>query len=183
MRLATWNVNSLKARLERVTDWLAQTGTDVLCLQETKMADEAFPTDAFAELGYATAHHGNGRWNGVAIVSRVGLEQPRPGFSGELAGEVEQCRILAARCGGVDVVSVYVPNGRAVDSEHYVAKLAWLERLREDLAPLCAAGGDVGVCGDFNIAPDDRDVFDPARFVGATHVTPAERAALERLEA
>ncbi|MDA8033823.1 MAG: exodeoxyribonuclease III [Actinomycetota bacterium] len=181
MRLATWNVNSLNARLDRVTEWLVATGTDVLCLQETKLADDAFPAEAFGEIGYATAHHGNGRWNGVAIVSRVGLDDPRPGFTGELAAEVEQCRILAARCGGVDVVSVYVPNGRSVGSEHYEAKLVWLERLRVDLASLCAAGGDVAVCGDFNIAPDDRDVFDPAAFVGATHVTPEERAGLGRL--
>lgn len=181
MRLATWNVNSLKARLERVTAWLVATETDVLCLQETKLADDAFPAESFAELGYASAHHGNGRWNGVAIVSRVGLEHPRPGFSGELAEAVEQCRVLAARCGGVEVVSVYVPNGRSVGSEHYLAKLAWLERLRGDLEPLCAGGGDVVVCGDFNIAPDDRDVFDPAAFVGATHVTDKERDALGRL--
>ena len=181
MRLATWNVNSLKARLGRVTAWLEATGTDVLCLQETKLADAAFPAGAFAERGYASAHHGNGQWNGVAILSRVGLEDPRPGFSGELVEEVEQCRILAARCGGIEVVSVYVPNGRSVGSEHFEAKLAWLERLRADLAPRCAGGGDLVVCGDFNIAPEDRDVFDPAQLVGATHVTPAEREALGRL--
>jgi exodeoxyribonuclease-3 len=182
MRLATWNVNSLKARLDRVCTWLTAVRPDVLCLQETKMTDEAFPAATFAELGYASAHHGNGRWNGVAILSKVGLANVRAGFSGELAEEIEQCRILAARCSDVEVVSVYVPNGRAVGSEHYEAKLAWLERLRQDLAPLCESNPNVAVLGDFNVAPEDRDVYDPAQFVGATHVTPAERAALERLE-
>lgn len=181
LRLATWNVNSLKARLERVTAWLAEASPDVLCLQETKMADADFPAAAFAELGYASAHHGNGRWNGVAVLSRVGLEHVRPGFAGQPAEEVAECRVLAARCAGIEVLSVYVPNGRAVGSEHYAAKLEWLERLRGDLEALCAGDGEVAVCGDFNVAPEDRDVFDPAAFVGATHVTPAEREALGRV--
>ena len=183
MRLATWNVNSLNARLARVEAWLGEASPDVLCLQETKMSDAAFPAPAFADLGYASAHHGNGRWNGVAILSRVGLEGVRAGFSGEVAGEIEECRILSARCGSIQVVSVYVPNGRLVGSEHYEAKLEWLERLRLDLQVLCRQGGEVAVFGDFNIAPEDRDVWDPAQLVGATHVTPAERDAFERLKA
>lgn len=182
MRIATWNVNSLKARLARVEAWLVRASPDVLCIQETKMSDPAFPADAFAELGYASAHHGNGPWNGVAVLSRVGLDDVRAGFSGELAEQIEQCRILAARCGSIQVLSVYVPNGRSVGSEHYAAKLEWLERLRSDLRPLCEAD-EVAVLGDFNIAPEDRDVWDPPQLVGATHVTPAEREALSALEA
>ncbi len=175
MRLATWNVNSLGARLDRVVEWLEMTAPDVLCMQETKQTDEAFPADAFSALGYESAHHGEGRWNGVAILSRVGLADPIGGFS---APEDEYgARILAATCAGVRVHSVYVPNGRSLDSEHYGFKLAWLARLATYLGPV-ANSGDVAVCGDFNIAPDDRDVWDPAHFVGVTHTSEAERAAL-----
>ena len=180
MRIATWNVNSLKARLPKVEEWLGYAAPDVLCMQETKLADAAFPVMAFNTLGYEVAFHGNGRWNGVAIASRVGLEEPRPGFVGEEPAEIEQCRILSARCGGVLVASVYVPNGRLVGSEHYEAKLAWLERLRRDLAEQCSPEDPIAICGDYNIAPEDRDVFDPRSFAGATHVTPAERAAFNR---
>jgi exodeoxyribonuclease-3 len=175
VRLATWNVNSLGARLERVLEWVEMKAPDVLCMQETKQTDEAFPADAFSALGYESAHHGDGRWNGVAIVSRVGLADPVGGFS---APEDEYgSRILAATCGGVRVHSVYVPNGRSLDSEHYGFKLAWLARLATYLGPL-ADSADVAVCGDFNIAPDDRDVWDPAHFVGVTHTSEAERQAL-----
>lgn len=178
MRLVTWNVNSLKARQARVEAWLAEHAPDVCCLQETKCSDAAFPADAFAALGYSSAHHGNGRWNGVAILSRVGLEDARAGFFDDEAGSIEECRILAATCAGVRVLSVYVPNGRVVDSEHYAAKLVWLGRLRTELARVA---GEHVVCGDFNVAPGDADVFDPAAFVGSTHVTAAERAALQDL--
>jgi exodeoxyribonuclease III len=176
VRLATWNVNSLGARLERVLEWVERTQPDVLCMQETKQTDEAFPAQDFAALGYESAHHGDGRWNGVAIVSRVGLEDPVGGFS---SPEDEYGhRIVAATCGGVRVHSVYVPNGRSLDSEHYGYKLAWLARLASYLAETCDTARDVAVCGDFNIAPDDRDVWDPAHFVGATHTSDAEREAL-----
>jgi len=178
MRLATWNVNSLKARLSRVEAWLASSSPDVLCLQETKSTDAAFPAGRFATLGYESVHHGNGRWNGVAILSRVGLESPRPAFHGEDPAAVTECRIVAATCAGARVVSVYVPNGRVVDSEFYVAKLEWLARLRAELDATCAPGAAVAVCGDFNVAPADLDVFDPAQFAGATHVTGRERDAL-----
>jgi len=116
MRLATWNVNSLKVRLPRVEEWLGYARPDVICLQETKLADAAFPAAMFAELGYAAAHHGDGRWNGVAILSRVGLDDIRRGFDGP--ADDAGCRLVAATCGGVRVHSVYVPNGRSVDSEH-----------------------------------------------------------------
>jgi exodeoxyribonuclease-3 len=183
MRIATWNVNSLKARLGKLEEWLSYAAPDVVCLQETKMSDAAFPTMAFAALGYESAHHGNGRWNGVAILSRVGIEQARAGFSGELPEAIEECRILTASCAGVRVASVYVPNGRAVGSEQYDLKLAWLGRLRDDLATTTTADEAVVVCGDFNVAPEDRDVWDISQFLGATHVSGPERAALRELEA
>lgn len=176
MHLATWNVNSLGARLPLVLEWIEANRPDVLCLQETKLADGAFPGAAFAEVGYESAHHGDGRWNGVAVVSRVGLERPVCGIGEDL--DVHGCRMLAATCAGIRVHSVYVPNGRSLDSEHYRFKLDWLARLRSYLAEHCDPAEDVAVCGDFNIAPHDTDVWDPAHFVGATHVSAPERAAL-----
>ena len=176
MKLATWNVNSLGARLPLVLEWAETNGPDILCMQETKLADDAFPTAAFAALGYDSAHHGDGQWNGVAIASRVGLEEPVCGFGSR--EDVHGCRMLAATCGGMRVHSVYVPNGRSLDSEHYRFKLEWLARLRTYLAEHCDPGDAVAVCGDFNIAPDDADVWDPAAFVGATHVSEPERRAL-----
>ncbi|MFI5042313.1 MAG: exodeoxyribonuclease III [Acidimicrobiales bacterium] len=191
MRLATWNVNSLKARLPRVEEWLTYAQPDVLCLQETKVADTAFPSLGFAGLGYESAHHGDGRWNGVAILSRVGLEDVTEGFGGQgpavgasLAEEVAaERRLLAATCAGVRVVSVYVPNGRSLDSDQFPAKLSWLSRLGDWLRRTCSPDENLAVCGDFNIAPDDRDVFDPSRYVGTTHTSPEERAALSDIEA
>lgn len=176
MRLATWNVNSLSARLPLVLEWMETNGPDVLCMQETKLADDAFPSDAFADLGYESAHHGDGRWNGVAIASRIGLERPVCGLGSE--EDVHGCRMLAATCGGIRAHSVYVPNGRSLDSEHYRFKLEWLARLRAYLLQHDDPAADVAVCGDFNIAPDDADVWDPAAFVGATHVSEPERRAL-----
>ncbi|HVC26015.1 MAG TPA: exodeoxyribonuclease III [Acidimicrobiales bacterium] len=183
MRLATWNVNSLKARLARVEAWLTSARPDVLCLQETKSTDAAFPADRFTALGYESVHHGNGRWNGVAVLSRVGLDAPRAAFHDEDRATVEECRIVSATCAGARVVSVYVPNGRVVDSEFYVAKLAWLGRLRAELDTTCEAGSPVAVCGDFNVAPEDRDVWDVAKLDGMTHVTAAERDALASVSA
>ncbi len=181
VRIATWNVNSLKVRMERVPEWLAYACPDILCMQETKLADAAFPHMAFEALGYESAHHGSGQWNGVAILSRVGLSHPVAGFA-DGGGPDQGARLLSAVCGGVRVSSVYVPNGRAVGSEHYAYKLAWLARLREHLSATAAPGQPVVVCGDFNIAPEDKDVWDPAAFAGATHVTPEERHALSQLE-
>ena len=180
MRIATWNVKSLNARLPRVEEWLDYARPDVLCMQETKVADAAFPAMAFGALGYEAASHGDGRWNGVAVASRVGLDDVVRGFSGEDGDQ--GARLMAATCGGIRVHSVYVPNGRAVASEHYTAKLAWLSDLRSYLEKTCAPDDKVAVCGDFNVAPDDRDVYDPAAFVGETHVTPAERDALRAIE-
>jgi exodeoxyribonuclease III len=176
MRLATWNVNSLGARLPLVLEWAEANAPDVLCMQETKLADDAFPSADFAALGYEVAHFGDGRWNGVAVASRVGLESPACGLGSE--EDAHGCRMLAATCGGMRVHSVYVPNGRSLDSEHYRYKLAWLSRLHRYLEEHCDPDAPVAVCGDFNIAPDDADVWDPAQFLGMTHVSPPERRAL-----
>ena len=180
MLLATWNVNSLKARLPRVTEWVADVRPDVLCMQETKMKDAAFPALAFEEMGYATAHFGQGQWNGVAIASRVGLEDVRVNFADGIEPDAE-ARIVTATCGGTRVVCVYVPNGRALDHDHYRYKLSWMARLRDHVAALGGAGDDVVVTGDFNIAPSDADVWDPAALEGATHVSAPEREALGAL--
>ena len=181
MLLATWNVNSLKARSARVNEWLADVGPDVLMIQETKMADAAFPTADFAAAGYESVHFGEGRWNGVAIVSRVGLESPLVNFA---EGEPDaQARIVSAVCGGVTVVCVYVPNGRALDDDHYQYKLQFMARLRRHVAALATPDDDVVVGGDFNIAPTDADVWDPAALAGQTHVSEAERDALVDLQA
>jgi exodeoxyribonuclease-3 len=181
MRIATWNVNSLKARLPRVEEWLGYAAPDVLCLQETKLADASFPSMAFAALGYESAHHGDGRWNGVAILSRVGVDDVVSGFAEGVEADTDT-RVLTARCAGVSVTSVYVPNGRALDHEHYTYKLGWLRKLRRHLDVVASPGEDVAVCGDYNIAPDDRDVWDPAAFSDSTHVSVPEREALASLE-
>jgi exodeoxyribonuclease III len=182
VRVATWNVNSVKQRLPRLLPWLDQRRPDVVCLQETKLADDAFTAllgDELAERGYEVALHGEPAWNGVAILSRVGLEDVVAGLPGGPGFPHQEARAVAATCGGVRVVSVYVPNGRTPDSDHYRYKLAWLASLRE----LVAASGDaVIVCGDVNIAPADEDVFDPDAYVGQTHVTAPERAALAELQ-
>jgi exodeoxyribonuclease III len=183
VRVATWNVNSIKQRVPRFLPWLDQRRPDVLCVQETKLPDEAFTTllgDQLTRRGYAVAHHGEARWNGVAILSRVGLDDVVIGVAGAPGFPHPEARAVAATCGGIRVHSVYVPNGRVPDSDHYHYKLAWLTALREVLR----AGPEAAmVCGDMNIAPTDADVFDPAAYVGQTHVTPPERAALAELQA
>jgi exodeoxyribonuclease-3 len=179
VRIATWNVNSLKARLPRVEEWLASVQPDVLCMQETKSTDAAFPLMTFQSIGYDGVHYGTGRWNGVAILSRVGIDDVTVGFDD---GEPEdgEARLLWANCGGVRVGTVYVPNGREVGHEQYEYKLGWLERVGRALATHDPREPLV-LCGDFNIAPDDRDVYDPAMYVGATHVSEPERAALRSM--
>ncbi len=180
MLVATWNVNSLKARMPRVEDWLAKTEPDVVCLQETKLADDAFPALAFSALGYESVHHGQGQWNGVAILSRVGISEPTFGFADDIEADPD-ARLVAATCGGVRVHSVYVPNGREVGHDHYHYKLSWLARLRQHLDATCDPADEVVVAGDWNIIPTDIDVWDPARFEGHTHVTPEERSALAEI--
>jgi exodeoxyribonuclease-3 len=182
MRIATWNVNSLKARMPRVEQWLAYAQPDVLCMQETKVGDGAFPALAFEALGYEAAYCGQGQWNGVAILSRVGLDDVVAGFSDQVEDEVVEARLLWATCGGVRVASVYVPNGRQVGSEHYAAKLEWLDRLRRHVESDCDPTDSLAICGDFNVAPEDRDAWDPAKLHGGTHVSPAEREAVLALQ-
>ena len=180
MLIVTWNVNSLKARLPRVTEWLAEVEPDVLCMQETKMTDAAFPALTFKEMGYDSAHFGQGQWNGVAILSKVGLDNPRANFA---VGEPDkEARIVTADCGGITVVSVYVPNGRALDHEHYQYKLRWMTQLRDHAAAVSSADGNLVIAGDYNIAPDDRDVWDATKLEGQTHVSRAERDTLVALE-
>ena len=182
MRVATWNVNSVKQRIPRLWPWLDQRRPDVVCLQETKLTDDAFADllgGGLADRGYAVAHHGEGRWNGVAILSRVGLDDVVRGVDGAPGFPDPEARAVAATCGGVRIHSVYVPNGREPDSEHYHYKLAWLAALR---AVVAGGPDDAVVCGDMNIAPADADVFDPAAYIGQTHVTGPEREALASLQ-
>jgi exodeoxyribonuclease III len=183
VRIATWNVNSIKQRVPRLLPWLDERRPDVVCLQETKLTDEAFAEllgDELAARDYETAVCGEAAWNGVAILSRVGLDDVVPGVAGAPGFPHPESRAVSATCDGIRVVSVYVPNGRVPDSEHYRYKLAWLGALRE----VVAAGPDATiVCGDMNIAPTDDDVFDPDAYVGQTHVTAPEREALAELQA
>ncbi len=182
MRIATWNVNSLKQRLPRLLPWLDQRRPDIVCLQETKLGDEAFSEllgDQLTGRGYTAAVHGEATWNGVAIFSKVGLEDVVRGLADAPGFPNPEARALAATCGGIRIVSVYVPNGRVPGSEHYQYKLAWLASLQDTVA---AGPGAVVVCGDMNIAPTDEDVFDPEAYVGQTHVTAPERAALAELQ-
>jgi len=174
MRIATWNVNSLKARLPRVIGWLDRARPDVLLMQETKLADGDAPADVFEKAGYRLAHHGEGRWNGVAIASRCGLESVvKPAFA--------EARVISAVCGGVRVVSLYAPNGRVVGSEFYVAKLEWFADLGAWLGREAKPGDPLAMGGDFNVAPTDADVWDPLACHGGTHVSEPERAAFARL--
>ena len=200
MRIATWNVNSLKARLPRVEEWLAQRAPDVLLMQETKLSDEAAPDMPFQMAGYELAHHGEGRWNGVAIASRVGIANVVTNFgdgpvrhspgADAIAEALEaeasdtsadEARMISAVCGGVRVVSIYAPNGRALDTPFYRSKLAWFDRLARWLRDTQDPGGSLVIGGDFNVAPADEDVYAPRDFVGATHVSPAEREAVAAL--
>ena len=182
MRIATWNVNSVKQRLPRLLPWLDERQPDVVCLQDTKLADEAFAELLGHELsqrGYELAVHGEATWNGVAILSRAGLDDVVAGLADAPGFPHPESRAVAATCGGIRVVSVYVPNGREPDSDHYEYKLAWLAALRA----VVAQGPEATiVCGDMNIAPTDDDVFDTDAYVGQTHVTPPERAALAELQ-
>jgi exodeoxyribonuclease-3 len=183
VRVATWNVNSVRQRLPRLLPWLDERNPDVACLQETKLADDAFQEllgDELARRGYEVALHGEVQWNGVAILSRVGLEDVVTGVAGAPGFPDPEARALAATCAGIRVQTVYVPNGRTPGSEHYAYKLAWLAALADVIR---GAHEAVIVCGDMNIAPADVDVFDPDAYVGQTHVTAPERDALAQLHA
>lgn len=182
MRIATWNVNSITARLPRLLAWLESSGTDVLCIQETKTTAEQFPAAELRELGYESVVNATGRWNGVALVSRVGIDDVTTGLPGgpDYDG-IQEPRAISATCGPARVWSVYVPNGREVDHAHFAYKLQWFEALKAAVAADSAGDRPFAVLGDFNVAPTDADVWDPSLFEGATHVTPAERAALAAL--
>jgi exodeoxyribonuclease-3 len=185
MRLATWNVNSIRTRADRVAAWLERQDVDVLAVQETKCRDDQFPEMPFAALGYEVAHVGFSQWNGVAVLSRVGLDDVRVGFPGQpawAAGDAEpavEARAIAATCAGVQVWSLYVPNGRALGDPHYAYKLDWLAALRGAAAGWLAEdpAAQIALTGDWNIAPQDDDVWDMGVFATSTHVSEPERAA------
>jgi len=181
VRFATWNVNSIRSRTDAVLDWIERRQPDVLLLQETKCRDEALPILDLESRGYALAHHGIDHWNGVAIVSRVGLDDVSAGF--RVGGEPHypEARIISATCAGVRVHSLYVPNGRELDDPHYLYKLEWLARLRTELAAELATGSRVLAAGDFNVAPTDLDIYDPRRWRRQTHASPPERSAVDAL--
>ena len=181
MRIATWNVNSLRARTDRILDWLERHRPEVVCLQETKCTDAHVPFGAFAELGYETTHWGLHHWNGVAILSQVGLADVRRGFRGCNRPPFDEARLVTARCGGVDVTSLYVPNGRELGHQQYLYKLTWLERLRGDLLAAGVAERPWVLAGDFNVAPTDLDIYAPERWRKRTHASPPERAAIDAL--
>jgi exodeoxyribonuclease-3 len=182
VRIATWNVNSLRARLDRVQAWLQRSDVDVVALQETKLRDEQFPTDVFEQLGYEVAHLGHSQWNGVAIVSRVGISDVERGFAGMPTwgdpAEAE-ARALGATCGGVRIWSLYVPNGRTLEDPHLAYKLDWLAALKATGEGWLKADptAQIALVGDWNVAPRDEDVWDIAAFEGSTHVSAPERAA------
>ncbi len=183
MRIATWNVNSVKQRVPRLLPWLDQRHPDVVCLQETKLADDAFARllgDDLADRGYTFAVHGEAAWNGVAILSRVGLDDVVAGLPGAPGFPHPEARAVSANCAEIRVMSVYVPNGRTPGSEHYQYKLAWLASLHDAVG--AGEPPTTVVCGDMNIAPTDKDVFDPDAYIGHTHVTTPERAALVALQ-
>ncbi|WP_323960037.1 exodeoxyribonuclease III [Arthrobacter sp. JZ12] len=191
MKIATWNVNSLRARADRVEAWLDRSDVDVLAIQETKCKDDNFPWDLFEKAGYEVAHFGVSQWNGVAIASRVGLEDVERTFPGQpVFGKeedpVQEARAIAATCGGVRVWSLYVPNGRALGDPHMSYKIEWLELLRKHAVGLLETdpNAQVALTGDWNIAPRDEDVWDIDLFLnnGYTHVSPPERAAFHAFE-
>lgn len=177
MLVATWNVNSIRARHERVLSWLNKVEPDVIVLQETKCVDDALRAEEFVEIGYEVAHFGVNHWNGVTILSRVGLDDVRSGFSGVNRPPFDEARLISAVCGGIRVWSIYAPNGRALDDPHYLYKLVWLERLRAEIDP---SEPNV-VAGDFNVAPADIDIYNPARWKNRTHASAEERAAISSI--
>jgi exodeoxyribonuclease III len=179
MRIATWNINSIRARLEVLLNWLQQDGPDVVCLQETKVTDDLFPHEALAELDYAAAYTGQRTYNGVAILSRLPIDDvllTLPDAPG-----LDEKRFMAVTIQGMRVANVYVPNGQSVDSPKFAYKLAWLACLRTFLSTHHTSADDLVLCGDFNIAPEARDIYDPQGLDGEVLFHPDERAAFARL--
>ena len=181
MKIATWNVNSIKARLPLVLRWLAERQPDVVCLQETKCRDERFPFEALAEIGYQSESFGQRTYNGVAILARTSIENVQRGFD-DGDDDDTQSRLIAGTIEGVRIVNVYCPNGQRIGSDKYIYKLRWFERLREYFENSCGRDEEILVCGDFNVAPEDRDVHDPIAWRGHVLVSEAERAALEEIK-
>jgi exodeoxyribonuclease-3 len=181
LRIASWNINSIRARVDQVTSWATANEVDVLLLQETKCGDANFPFAAMVEAGYEVAHHGVNHWNGVAILSRVGLEDTSRGFQGPQQSPFDEPRLIAATCGGVRCWSVYVPNGRELWDPHYAFKLVWLERLRHELIVAGAAEKASVIAGDFNVAPTDDDIYMPSRWRRRTHASEPERSGIRAL--
>jgi len=186
MRIATWNINSIRARIDRLTAWIERSDVDVIAIQETKIQDEKFPLDRFTDLGYQVAHHGTNQWNGVAVLSRVGLADVQVGVPGLPSfGDpaVTEARAISAVCGGIRMWSLYVPNGRTIGDPHYYYKLEWLAAMRDYGAKELAADAEaqIAFCGDFNIAPTDDDIWSVEYYQGSTHVTPPEREAFTNL--
>ncbi|MBU3750743.1 MAG: exodeoxyribonuclease III [Mycobacterium sp.] len=190
LRLATWNVNSIRARVDRVVDWLQRAEVDVLAMQETKCADDRFPALTFLAAGYEVVHCGHDQWNGVAIASRVGFDDVQVGFTGQpvwdggRTGPGTEARALGATCAGVRIWSLYVPNGRTVTDPHYRYKLDWLAALNDTAQSWLTADTEaqIALVGDWNIAPRDEDVWDIEAFRGSTHVSAPERAAFAAIE-
>ncbi|MFG3523487.1 exodeoxyribonuclease III [Nocardia nova] len=196
MRLATWNVNSIRSRVDRVVSWLDRADIDVLAIQETKCRDDQFPAERFEEAGYEVVHTGFSQWNGVAIASRVGIDEVevtfpgQPGFDKDagaslISAPVVEARAIGATCGGVRVWSLYVPNGRTLTDPHYTYKLEWLAALRDSGAAWLGAdpSAQIALCGDWNIAPTDDDVWSPEFFAHKTHTSAPERAAFDAVVA
>lgn len=186
MRIATWNINSIRARLDRLTGWLQRNDVDVLAIQETKVTAEQFPIEPLADLGYQVAQHGFSQWNGVALLSRVGIADVTIGLKSlPFYGDPPEAeaRAIGANCCGIQVWSLYIPNGRALGDPHYDYKLAWLAAVQEYASAQITKDPQLqmALCGDFNIAPTDEDVWDPAYFAGSTHVTPSERQAFQSI--
>ncbi len=186
MRLATWNINSVRARIDRLVAWLERSDVDILAIQETKVPDEKFPLDRIHALGYEVAHHGTNQWNGVGVISRVGIDDIRigvPGVPGFGDPAEAEARAIGVLCGSIRVWSLYVPNGRAIGDPHYDYKLAWLGALHDYGAKELAAdpNAQIALCGDFNIAPTDDDIWSVDYYRGSTHVTPPERQAFFNL--
>lgn len=180
MKIATWNVNSIGVRLQQVLNWLAENPTEVLCLQEIKCVDEKFPAQPFREAGYFVTHYGQPSYNGVAIISLVEPHNIETGFAGDAA--TGQRRFLSATYNGIRVINTYFPNGQSLDSEKFIYKLGWMKNLRHYLDTQCDPNEPVALCGDFNIAPEDRDVHDPVAWAGQIHCSPQEREALQEIK-
>ena len=181
MRIATWNINSIRTRVGQVVAWGVEHDVDVLLLQETKCGGADFPFDQFTDVGYEVVHHGVNHWNGVAIASRRGLADVERGFAGPVETPFDEPRVMSAVIDGIRMWSIYVPNGRELNDPHYLYKLTWLERLRGDLLHRGAADQPTIVAGDFNVAPTDLDIYMPSRWKRRTHASAPERAGVQAL--